>query len=162
MIYYPHGSFGFRFSADPRYTLITLSGTWNHQCAEIYSSYLRKRIFHHPDERRCVIIDARDWGFHTPESSVLVHQLNEYIARHYRELHVAYVLSPGNIHMARLFLDDQFRAFRDKVTFRNFEDITEAVEWLRSSGYHLPDLGDDDFPEALPAESFLNDAGPDL
>ncbi len=80
----PHGSFAFSFERD--FTLISVSESWNIECTKIYSKMLETAMKSDPEQKRCVIIDGRKWGFETPESSQIIRALNQYVTKYYEKL----------------------------------------------------------------------------
>ncbi len=68
-----------------------------------------------PEQRRCVIIDGRDWGFETPESSQIIRELNQHVAGYYKELYIAYYLSSDNSSMAKYIIDSNNKEFEDRI-----------------------------------------------
>lgn len=149
----PHGAFALSFEDD--YTLITFSGLWNTECTEIYDALLRQRVTSKPELRRCVLIDARKWGLETPDSGRKKKELNRYLSTYYKELFIAYVLSPDNLHLGKYILDTNNGEFRDVMNWQLFPDLTKAVTWLRTKDFELPEPAELEFPSALPAYEYL-------
>ena len=148
-----HGAFAFTFEDD--YTLISASGSWNMPCADIYYAVIRKRVELKPDLKRCIVIDAREWGFETPDSGRKIQEMSQYISGYYKDLFIAYVLSPDNRHLAKYILDKNITEYSDVITWRFYQDFQSAVSWLRSEGFKLPDLEASDFPKPVPAGEYL-------
>ena len=90
-----HGSFGFEFKSD--YTLITVSGAWNLECASIYKDLIMKSLEAKKVLKRGVIIDGRNWEFETPDVIEEWIYLNEHIKSYYEKLYIAYFLSENLI-----------------------------------------------------------------
>ena len=154
MVFQAHGSFGFRFVNDPKYTLVTMSGTWNYQGTEVFVRYLKSRIFFHPDQSRCGLLDCRDWSYQTPDCADLIQDMNRFITENYGKLYLAYILAPDNRSLSRYILTDQYREFRSQMTMKDFLSIPEAVSWLNESGFSIPLLSDSDFPPAIPSDEY--------
>lgn len=149
----PHGAFAFLF--EDEYTLITFSGLWNIECTDIYNAMLHRRVSSRPDLRRCVIIDAREWDLETPESGRKKRELNRYLSNYYRELFIAYVLSPENIHLGKYILDTNNSEFGEVMKWQLFSDLQSAVTWLRGHKFIIPDPEELAFPPAVPAWKYL-------
>ena len=147
-----HGAFSFAFEKD--YTLISVSESWNMACAEIYTSLLRKRMTSKPDLKRCVVIDGREWGLETPDSGKKLRELNQHLSGYYKVLNIAYILSKENKHLAKYMLDSDNDGFESTMIWNFFMDFPEAVSWLRSEGFNIPDLKSSDFPKPIPAEEY--------
>jgi hypothetical protein len=148
-----HGSFAFSFEDD--YTLISFSGIWNAECTDIYDTLLRQRVRSKPDLRRCVIIDGRKWGLETPESGIKKRELNRHLSQYYKALYIAYVLSPDNMNLAKYILDTNNSDYRNVMTWRFYPNFKQAILWLRTEGFALPDLGPDDFPSPIAADDYI-------
>jgi hypothetical protein len=148
-----HGSFAFLFEED--YTLISYSGVWNAECTGIYDELLHQRVESKPDIRRCVIVDGRNWGLETPESSFKKREVNRHLSQYYEALYIAYVLSPENMNLAKYILDTNNRDYNSVMTWQCYPNVEQAVLWLRALGFTLPDLGPDDFPTPIPADDYI-------
>jgi|GEM_PF-2163935 len=147
-----HGSFAFAFR--PEMTLISAEGAWNQECAELYTALIRTRVESHPDQIRCVIIDGRRWGLKTPESGRVIQESNRFISGYYKALYVAYLFSPENVHLGRYIIDADNRVGDAVLHWDFFLRLDDALSWLRSQGFDLPDVADGDFPDPVPAEDY--------
>jgi hypothetical protein len=150
----PHGAFGLKVSEVPKYTLVSMAGAWNYQCTKIYCRCLKDKIRYRPDQRRCAIFDGRRWGLRTPDSENLLLEAYRFIASQYRELHLAYILTSENRHLGRYILDSEFRGFDEVMQWKIFGELHEALEWLRGSGFDLPELTYEDFPMPVSANEY--------
>lgn len=149
----PHGSFAFTF--EENYTLLVASGSWNLECAKIYDALLRKRVESKPDLTRCIIIDGRNWGLETPECGAKIKELHHFLSGYYKALYNAYYLNPENLEVEKYLMDQRNKDFGDVFHWQYFHVLEEAVSWLNSQGFNVPELKDEDFPEPIPADHYL-------
>ncbi|MBU0970907.1 MAG: hypothetical protein KKC20_09690 [Proteobacteria bacterium] len=150
----PHGSFAFKFVDN--YTLISVAGSWNTECVEIYNTLLKKRVESKPEQRRCVIFDGRKWGFQTPECYNKFLELNQYISGHYKALFIAYYLAPENFSLSTHLLDMANDEFKGTLNWRFFLNLQDVASWLNSEGFEIPALTNSDFPEPISANHYLD------
>jgi hypothetical protein len=153
MIDKSHGAFAFSFKTD--YTLISVSESWNAECADIYVKFLKKSIESEIKLRRCVIIDGRTWGFETPEGSQKIQELSKHLAEHYKSIYIAYYLSSTNIHLGQIIINENNQKFKETIFWNCFQTLEESIHWLTSKGFTIPPLTDDDFPKPVHASYYL-------
>jgi len=138
------------------YTLISVAESWNTECAEIYSTLLKKRVESKPEQRRCVIFDGRKWGSQTPECYQKFLELNQHISGHYNALFIAYYLAPENFSLSKYLLDMVNDEFKSRIHWRFFHDLQDVFFWLNSEGFEIPVLTNSDFPEPVSASHYLD------
>ncbi len=149
----PHGSFAFTF--EENYTLISVSGAWNQECAKIYDGFLRKRVEPNPELDRCVILDGRGWGLETPGCKDRIRDLHRFISGYFNTLYIAYYITPEMLQIGKFLMDQRNKEFKNVFHWDFFMALDQAVSWLTSKGFILPDLSDEDFPKPIPAAHYL-------
>ncbi len=149
-----HGSFALKFETN--YTLISVAESWNTECVEIYNALLKKRVKSTPKQKRCVIFDGREWGFQTPGCYQKFIELNQQIKGSFEALFIAYYLAPKNFHLSKHLLDEANNEFTASMQWKFFNNLQDAVSWLNSEGFKIPDLTNNDFPEPVSAIQYLN------
>ncbi|WP_041401466.1 hypothetical protein [Salinispira pacifica] len=148
----PHGAFSFAFREDV--TLISLSGSWNYQCAEIYSNILSQRVAQKPDKEKTVVFNCTEWGLQTPRTADRLQELSIELAKYYRALYIAYITRPEILSIIQYILRKQYNGVEDVFRWEVFYHLDNARDWLSSLGKSIVPLTLSDFPETIDATEY--------
>lgn len=150
-----HGGFGIEF--NPEYTLFRPTGTWNLKCAQVLEDFLGTHSTTKEASRRSMIFDGRYWGFQTRDAEMLAKDIMTRLSNFYSAMYVAYILREDSAVFSSYVVKRITQDVNPTFRWEYFTSLVPAIDWLRSQGFSLPDLIDDDMPESIPAQVYLDD-----